>query len=85
MYPVRVIHSGIYIPVYHYARHTYTGRSAGGKQPLKKIDAVSMVRKIRDKQSKEIANKSTQDIIDYFRKKADRINKKVEKFEMNQP
>jgi len=51
---------------------------------MKKIDAVLMVRKIRDRQSKEIASKSTQDIINYFRKKASGINKKVENYELNQ-
>jgi len=51
---------------------------------MKKIDAVNEVRKIRDKQSKDIAGKTTREIIEYFRKKADRIAKEVENFELNQ-
>lgn len=46
---------------------------------MKKIDAVKMVRKIRDKQSKDTAGKSNQDIIDYFRKKAGELLKKQER------
>jgi len=51
---------------------------------MEKIDTILMVRKIRDTQSKEIANKSTQEIIKYFRKKASGINKKAENFVLNQ-
>jgi hypothetical protein len=51
---------------------------------MKKIDAITMVRKIRDKQSKEIAGKTTQDIINYYRKKASEITDKVDKFELYQ-
>jgi hypothetical protein len=51
---------------------------------MKKIDAVLLVRKIRDKQNKEISSKSTQEIIQYFRKKASGIKKKAEKLELNQ-
>ncbi len=45
---------------------------------MKKIDAVKMVRRIRDQQSKETAGKSTQEIIDYFRKKAEKIAESLE-------
>ena len=51
---------------------------------MKKIEAVTVVRKIRDKQSNDIAGKTTQEIIEYFRKKACEIAKKVENFELNQ-
>ncbi|RMD91607.1 MAG: hypothetical protein D6814_18005 [Calditrichaeota bacterium] len=37
---------------------------------MKKIDAVAMVRNIRDKQSKELTGRSPQEIINYFRRKA---------------
>jgi len=47
-----------------------------------KIDAVKMVRKIRDQQSAETAGKSTQDIIGYFRKKAERISVKTKSLEL---
>jgi len=49
---------------------------------MKKIDAVKMVRKIRDQQSTETAGKSTQAIISYFRKKAERIAVKAEPLEL---
>jgi len=45
---------------------------------MKKIDTIKMVRKIRDKQGKEIAGKKTQDIIDYYRKKARDLAEKVD-------
>ncbi|MCI0514630.1 hypothetical protein L0128_15560 [candidate division KSB1 bacterium] len=51
---------------------------------MKKINAVLMVRKIRDKQSREITSKSIQDTINYFRKKANEINQKIAKIELNQ-
>lgn len=50
---------------------------------MKKIKTVLMVRKIRDRQNKDIENKSLQDVINYFRKKANGINKKAEKYEVN--
>jgi hypothetical protein len=37
---------------------------------MKKIDAIAMVREIRDKQHKDIENKTHQEIIEYFREKA---------------
>ena len=45
---------------------------------MKKIDAVEMVRKIRDKQNKDISGKSAKEIIDYFRKKAGELAKKAQ-------
>ena len=42
---------------------------------MKKIDAVQMVRDIRDRQSKEIQGKSPQEIVEYFHKKAATIDK----------
>jgi hypothetical protein len=45
---------------------------------MKKIDTVQIVRNIRDRQNKDIKDKSPQEIIDYFRKKAIKINKNVE-------
>lgn len=50
---------------------------------MKKIDTIKMVRKIRDKQSKDTVGKSTEEIIDYFRKKAGEISKKEERLELN--
>ncbi len=44
---------------------------------MEKIDAVEMVRKIRDKQHEDIAGKSPQEIIDYFRRKAVEVAQKV--------
>jgi len=49
---------------------------------MKKIDAVKMVRRIRDQQSMETAGKSTQEIIGYFRKKAEKIAVKAESLEL---
>lgn len=43
----------------------------------KNIDTIKMVREIREKQYKEIENKSHKEIIEYFRKKAEKVNKKV--------
>lgn len=40
---------------------------------MKKNNSVTMVRKIRDKQNKDISGKSDREIIDYFRKKAAQI------------
>ncbi len=37
---------------------------------MKKIDTVEMVRNIRDKQSKDVSDKSPKEIINYFRRKA---------------
>lgn len=42
---------------------------------MKKIDTVQIVRDIRDKQNIDIKDKSPQEIIDYFRKKATKIDK----------
>ncbi len=50
---------------------------------MKKIDAVLMVRKICDKQNREISNKSTEEIITYFRKKASEINRMAAKFQLH--
>ena len=44
---------------------------------MKKINAVEMVRNIRDKQNKDTAGKSPQEMIDYFRKKAEKIAEKA--------
>ena len=44
---------------------------------MKKINAVEMVRYIRDKQNKDTAGKSPQDIIEYFQKKARQITENV--------
>ncbi len=44
---------------------------------MKKIDAVEIVRNIRDKQSKDTSGKSPKEIIEYFRKKAKKIAEKV--------
>lgn len=43
---------------------------------MKKIDAVEMVRNIRDKQNKAISGKSPQEIIEYFRRRAAEISEK---------
>ncbi len=51
---------------------------------MKTIDAVLMVRKIRDKQHQEISNKSTAEIMTYFRKKASEINRMAAKFQLHQ-
>ena len=51
---------------------------------MKKINAVAMVRKIRDKQSKEIEGKTIKDIIDYYHKKARNLSDEVDKFELYQ-
>lgn len=50
---------------------------------MEKIDAVNMTREIRDKQSKEIEGKSTEEIIDYFRKKAKRFYKQRKNAKLN--
>lgn len=50
---------------------------------MKKINAVQMVRNIRDQQNKDTFNKSHQEIIDYFRGKAKKITKKVEIAELS--
>jgi hypothetical protein len=44
---------------------------------MKKTDAVELVRNIRDKQNKDTSDKSPQEIIDYFRKKAAKIAEKI--------
>ncbi len=51
---------------------------------MKKIDAVKMVRKIRDNQGKAIDGKSTQDVISYFRKKAGWIAEKAGTLELKE-
>lgn len=48
---------------------------------MKKIDAVKMVRDIRDKQNTDTAGKSPQEIIDYFRRKAGKVTAKKETLE----
>ncbi len=48
---------------------------------MKKIDAVDIVRSIRDQQSKDTLGKTPQEIIAYFRDKAGNISKKTEKEE----
>ncbi len=49
----------------------------GRWQVMEKIDAVEMVRKIRDKQHEDITGKSPQEIIDYFQRKAVEVAQKV--------
>ncbi|MBN1294967.1 MAG: hypothetical protein JXB48_24235 [Candidatus Latescibacteria bacterium] len=49
---------------------------------MKKIDTIKMVRNIRDKQYKEISGKSSEEIIDYFSKKAKKITEKEEAEEL---
>ena len=50
---------------------------------MEKIDTVAMVRKIRDKQNKEIEGKSTAEIIKYFRSKAGKITQKAKIVKLN--
>jgi len=50
---------------------------------MKKIDAIQMVRKIRDQQNKDTSKKTQKEIIDYFRKKAMKFDKKVETDQLN--
>jgi hypothetical protein len=45
---------------------------------MKRIDAVQIVRAIRDRQNKAIKNKSSQEMIEYFRKKAAMFDKNSE-------
>ena len=52
---------------------------------MKKIDAVKMVRNIRNKQNAEIADKSPQEIIDYFRRKAGKVVSKTTRSEVVAP
>lgn len=42
---------------------------------MKKIDAVEIVRRIRDKQNEETSGKSPKEIIEYYRRKAKQIEK----------
>lgn len=49
---------------------------------MKKIDAVKMVRNIRDKQNTDTAGKSPQEIIDYFRRKAGEVVANTEALEL---
>ena len=51
---------------------------------MKKIDALKMVRNIRDKQNADTAGKSPQEIIDYFRRKAGEISAQVEAFQLTE-
>jgi hypothetical protein len=51
---------------------------------MKKIDTVLMVRHIRDKQSKEISNKTHQEIIEYFREMASGLKEKVTNSQLKQ-
>ncbi len=51
---------------------------------MKKIDAVKMVRNIRDKQNTDMAGKSPQEIIDYFRRKAMEVAVKAEAPELTE-
>lgn len=51
---------------------------------MKKINAVEMVRNIRDKHHKTISGKSPQEIIEYFRRKAGEISKKEEVEELSE-
>lgn len=51
---------------------------------MKNINAVEMVRNIRDKQSKDVSGKSPQKIIEYFRRKAMEIAEKAEAQELNE-
>jgi len=51
---------------------------------MKKIDAVEMVRNIRDKQNKDISGKSPNEIIDYFRRKARKIAEKAGASELSE-
>jgi hypothetical protein len=49
------------------------------KNDKKKIDAVAMVRKIRDKRYKLLKNKSDEEIIAYFQKSSDEFHKSLKK------
>ena len=44
---------------------------------MKKIDAVEMVRHIRDQQNQDTSGKTPREMIDYFRNKAERIVEKA--------
>ena len=51
---------------------------------MKRIDAVEMVRRIRDKQNKDTSGESPQEIVDYFRKKAGELAKKTQTPELSE-
>ncbi len=51
---------------------------------MKKINAVEMVRNIRDKQNEDTSGKSPKEIIDYFRRKARKIAEKVGTAELSE-
>ncbi|MFQ5708374.1 MAG: hypothetical protein ACE5HO_13035 [bacterium] len=51
---------------------------------MKKIDAVEMVRNIRDKQSKDTTGSSPKEIIDYFRRKARKIAEQAQAPELSE-
>ena len=43
------------------------------------MKTIEMVRKIREKQAQEIENKSQDEIIAYFRKKAEKLHERMER------
>ena len=51
---------------------------------MKKIDALKMVRNIRDKQNSDTAGKSPQEIIDYFRRKAEEVSAQVDTLQLTE-
>lgn len=51
---------------------------------MKKINAVKMVRKIRDRQNRDTSGKSPKEIIDYFRRKAGKIAKQFATEKLNE-
>lgn len=51
---------------------------------MKKIDAVEIVRNIRDKQNKDTWGKSPEEIIDYFRRKARKIAEQAGSAELSE-
>ena len=51
---------------------------------MKRIDALKMVRNIRDKQNTDIAGKSPQEIIDYFRRKAGEVSAQVDTLQLTE-
>ena len=51
---------------------------------MKKIDAVAIVRNIRDKQNKDTSGKSPQEIVEYYRRKAGKISEMVKTEELSE-
>ena len=51
---------------------------------MKKIDALKMVRNIRDKQNADTAGKSPKEIIDYFRRKAGKVSAQIEALQLTE-